>query len=287
MIALKQNAAMASRVLGFYKELAFNRHSSVKSQIKDLKRRNPVKMYPPIESLLNKNTSVLEVGSGTGWMSNSIAYYCQSQVVGIDFNADAVEFSRQVSKKMKLSSQFIASDLFNYKPERKYDLAISIGVLHHTDDCHAAIERIVNEFVLPGGHIFIGLYHEYGRKPFLDHFATMRAQGASEKDMFERYRSLHSAIKDETHLLSWFRDQVLHPHETQHTFAEMVPLLESCNCSILSTSINHFEPIRSPDAYEEIIHSEKDMERISIERLSNNEYYPGFFLFLAQKRISP
>lgn len=272
------------KVLSFYKQLAFNRHSSVKKQIKDIKRKNPVESYPPIVPLLHKETSVMEVGSGTGWFSNSISYYYKAQVDSIDFNSDAVEFSQQVANKMNVPTRFTTADLFTYMPAKKHDLVISLGVLHHTYDCHSAIKRLCTEFVAPGGYVFIGLYHHYGRKPFLDHFKNLQHQGASEQQLFDRYRQLHSTITDETHLRSWFRDQVLHPHETQHTLEEMLPILDECNCSLVTTSINKFESIRSAHCIDAIIRNEKGMTETAIERLNNNVYYPGFFLFLAKKQ---
>ena len=48
-------------------------------------------------------------------------------------------------------------------------------------------------------------------------------------------------ILDEQKLYSWFRDQVLHPHETQHTLEELTDVFKSCNYKIVSTSINKFE----------------------------------------------
>ena len=51
-------------------------------------------------------------------------------------------------------------------------------------------------------------------------------------------------------MYSWFRDQVLHPHETQHTFEEMIPIFESIDFKIIATSINKFERI---DNFDKII----------------------------------
>ena len=102
--------------------------------------------------------------------------------------------------------------------------------------------------------------------------------------MMERYSQLHSAIKDKTHLQSWFRDQVLHPHETQHTLAEVVPILEAHGLKLLSTSINRFESIGNDDDVARVLAMEPDLETIAAARLKENQYFPGFFLFLAQKQ---
>ena len=71
-------------------------------------------------------------------------------------------------------------------------------------------------------------------------FSEMRKRGASEEAMLTRYKELHSGLHDDTLLLSWFRDQVLHPHETQHTLEEMVPVIMDAGMKLVSTSINRF-----------------------------------------------
>ncbi len=274
------------KVLEFYKTLPFNRHSSVREQIKAILKNNPVTSYPVLPPLLTPKTSVLEVGCGTGWLSNSISHYYHSKVTGIDFNPKAIEFCQEVAKEMQSSTEFNVADLFKYPPKTRFDVVVSLGVLHHTHDCLAAIKRICADFVASGGYIFIGLYHYYGRKPFLDHFKIMQAQGATEDEMLARYRELHSYITDETHVRSWFRDQVLHPHETQHTMKEILPLLKRAGFTLKTSSINNFQTINSAATVEDILTKEVGMEKTGLERLKQNQYYPGFFLFLAQKNPS-
>ena len=137
-----------------------------------------------------------------------------------------------------------------------------------------------DRFTAPGGHTLIGLYHAYGRKPFLEHFAAMKADGASEEALLDRYRQLHPSYTNETHLRSWFRDQVLHPHETQHTLAELLPVMAKCGMTLEATSINRFGPIDSIDA---VVAQEKSYEGIAEERLREGKYFPGFFVVLARK----
>jgi SAM-dependent methyltransferase len=267
-------------VLEFYKTLPFNYQSSVEEQVRSIRKRNSIINYPFLPPLLKPTTSVLEVGCGTGWLSNSIDFYYQSKVTGIDFNPVAVDRSQAVAKAMNLKTNFAVADLFLYQPETPFDLVISLGVLHHTNNCQAAIEHLCRNCVTSGGHIAIGLYHLYGRKPFLDHFREMQEKGATEAEMLGRYRQIHSQMKDETQLISWFRDQVLHPHETQHTLAEMLPILEMTGMELVSTSINNFQPIESIDR---LLQEELKYEQIAVQKLQQNIYFPGFFLFLARK----
>ena len=67
----------------------------------------------------------------------------------------------------------------------------------------------------------------------------------SEGYKFEKYKKLHKNIKDEKKLYSWFRDQVLHPHETQHTFEEISQVLIEEKYNIQSCSLNKFKKIEN------------------------------------------
>src|SRR5262249_32298689 len=101
-----------------------------------------------------------------------------------------------------------------------------------------------------------------------------------EAEMFARYRALHSWIGDDTQALSWFRDQVLHPHETQHSLAEFLPLLQAHDVELLSTSINRFRPIASID---DVLAQEAGYGRLAEEHLAAGRYFTGFFVFLCRK----
>lgn len=53
---------------------------------------------------------------------------------------------------MGVGARFEVADLFLYATEAPVNVAISMGALHHTNDCHAAIRRVCSKFVRPGGH---------------------------------------------------------------------------------------------------------------------------------------
>ena len=112
--------------------------------------------------------------------------------------------------------------------------------------------------------------------------------GVGAAIFLEEYSKIHSSIKDKTHIKSWFRDQVLHPHETLHTVKEMIPLLDAEGLKITHTSVNKFAPINfNKGNYDEvqlknIFELEKEMENDSIKALEDRRYYPGFFTFLAK-----
>ena len=117
----------------------------------------------------------------------------------------------------------------------------------------------------------MGLYHKYGRKPFLDYFQKIKDK--SDEFKFNEYKKFHHK-DDDKKLYSWFRDQVLHPHETQHTFEELTKIFQTEKYKILSTSINSFEKITSLD---EIICNEKKLIYYGEDKIKNREYFPFFY----------
>lgn len=269
---------VADRVLNFYESLPFNLRDSVESSIENLKRHDPVRSYPPLKGLV-KGKTVLEVGCGVGWFSNGLAYHHKAHVTGIDFNPVAIVRASEVAMASGTSARFEVADVFQYLPNERADVVVSLGVLHHTGDCHGAIRRICDQFLAPDGYFLLGLYHTYGRRPFLDHFESMKQREATEEEMYQEFKRLRGGGSDETHLRSWFRDQVIHPHETQHSFEEIYALLEECQMEIISTSINKFEKIKS---IKSIIDSEKTYYDYSKKQLDEGIYFPGFFVILAR-----
>ena len=274
-------SAANADVLAFYRELPFNYRGSPHYDIARIKASDMTANYPELLRLLGRRTRILDVGCGAGWLSNSIAYHHRCDVTGIDFNEVAIRRARELAEGLGVAAAFETADLFSYEPPMRADVAVSLGVLHHTNDCLRALARLCEHFVAPGGYAFIGLYHRYGRRPFLDHFVRLRADGASEDAMMMRYAELDRRFGgDPVHLRSWFRDQVLHPHETQHTLVEVVPVLQQCGMELISSSINQFRPFASLD---ELYEQEPGYASIAEERLANNQYFPGFFVFLARK----
>ena len=84
----------------------------------------------------------------------------------------------QPPKRSNRGQKILKSPVHNYAEKlsiEKFDLAISLGVLHHTENCAEAIRQIGINCVKSGGYFFIGLYHTYGRAPFLNHFKKLKS----------------------------------------------------------------------------------------------------------------
>jgi cyclopropane fatty-acyl-phospholipid synthase-like methyltransferase len=241
---------------------------------------NPIQAYPDLDALLrNENVeTVLEIGCGVGWAANAIALHYAKNVTAVDMTAKALERAADVARRIGTAERikFVHADLFDFQSNERFDLVLSIGVLHHTFDCRQAFDHI-SQFVANGGFIFIGLYHLHGRRAFLGVFQDL-LEKEGEEAAFRRYTTLCPSTRDETHLRSWFRDQVLHPQETQHTLEEVLVWLDDNGFALVTTSINQYGDIEDR---EHLIDLELSYRTLS-ERRNRVEgsFFPGFFTIL-------
>ena len=272
-------------VLEFYRKLPFNIYSNKESAIKSLKENDPIKIYPPLSKIIknDENINILDLGCGIGWFANLLSYnFNRINVTGVDFNSVAIDFANKIKDQLNLKTNFIVEDLFKVKFSDKFYLISSLGVLHHTNNCFKGIEKIIE---LSPRYFLIGLYHKYGRKPFLEHFDNLKLKFKDlkkndlENALFEEYKKLDKRSSDETHLRSWFKDQVLHPKETQHTLAEILPIIKT-KYKIISTSLNKFEQIHN---LEQIVEEEEKWLNFGLQKLRNNIYFPGFFIIFGER----
>jgi SAM-dependent methyltransferase len=269
-------------VRAFYEGMPFNYYSSIAAAAAQL-RANPLRSCPDLHALLSsrKVRSVLDFGCGAGWLANAVARHYRIPVTGVDFTVKAIARARSVSRSLKTShlASFVVGDLFEFDGGQA-DLVTCVGVLHHTRCAREGFERIAR-FVAPGKYVYLGLYHLHGRKPFLELFRGLVSR-EGEDAAFRQYAELDSSRRgDREHLKSWFRDQVLHPHESTHTLAEVATWFAAAGFEIERTSINGFEPFGRIDV---LLQAERDYEEVSRRaNLIERRYFPGFFTVLARR----
>src|SRR6266700_2007606 len=102
---------------------------------------------------------VLDVGCGMGRFAE-IATRWGARVVGIDLSAAAEVAARNLADRDFVAFQ---ADVFAlpFAPE-SFDVIYSIGVLHHTPDCEAAVKAL-EKYLKPGGILAVWLYSGYNK----------------------------------------------------------------------------------------------------------------------------
>lgn len=116
------------------------------------------------ESHLNQNTTVLDMGCGSGRWS----YYMADKVKSIEAvdPSEAVFTAQKMLKKfnnIRVSQAAVQNLPF---PNETFDLVISLGVLHHIPNTPNALKQCV-EKVKKGGACLIYLYYNLDNRGFL------------------------------------------------------------------------------------------------------------------------
>jgi 2-polyprenyl-3-methyl-5-hydroxy-6-metoxy-1,4-benzoquinol methylase len=106
-----------------------------------------------------KGKLVLDVGCGMGRFAE-VATRWGARVVGVDLSLAAEVAARNLADRDFVAFQ---ADVFNlpFAPE-SFDVIYSIGVLHHTPDCEAAVKAL-DRYLKPGGLLVVWLYSGYNK----------------------------------------------------------------------------------------------------------------------------
>jgi carbamoyltransferase len=205
-------------VKSFYEETPFpnDDHESVRSLIDKSRRGQYATM---LNEAIPYNSTVLEVGCGTGQLTNFLGISCR-RVIGADLCLNSLRLAKNFAREQGLSRVgFVQMNLFRpcFKPQQ-FDVVLCNGVLHHTSDPLGGF-RTIAPLVKPGGHIVIGLYNTYGRLATDLRRLVFRATGgrATWLDPYLRSTRLSAGKRH-----AWFADRYRHPHESKHTIGEVI-----------------------------------------------------------------
>jgi SAM-dependent methyltransferase len=165
------------------------------------------------------NTTVLEVGCGTGQLGNFLSI-ASRRVLSVDACLNSLRLAQAFKERHVLAGvTFAQMNLFRLplRPSA-FDVVICTGVLHHTSDPAGGFRGLV-PLVKPGGHIVVGLYNRFGR-------LQTRLRRVVAGVLGERVASLDPYLREyrvtADKRRSWFMDQYRNPHESLHTMDELL-----------------------------------------------------------------
>jgi SAM-dependent methyltransferase len=250
-------ADVTEKVKAFYEENPFpnyDDHDTLRSLIEKARRSG---LSRALDRAIPYNSTVLEVGCGTGQLTNFLGISCR-RVIGTDICLNSLRLGQQFREESKLHRvRFVQMNLFRpcFEPNQ-FDVILCCGVLHHTSDPFGGFQALLPLLKL-GGHIVIGIYNRYGRLMTDLRRQAFRGTGGHVKwiDPVLR-RGLHGKAQRQ----AWFTDQYSHPHESKHTIGEALQWfdrtgIEFVRCVLPSRSAgplpdvgNLFEPQACPSA---------------------------------------
>ena len=147
----------------FYEETPFPNYDDFDSVASLVEKARRGRFAQLLDDQVAPGSRVIECGCGTGQLSNFLSISNRT-VFGVDMCVNSLALGQAFKERNQLGRvNFMQMNLFRpiFKPGT-FDLVISNGVLHHTSDPLLAFETI-STLVKPGGHILVGLYHQYGR----------------------------------------------------------------------------------------------------------------------------
>src|SRR3989338_3969978 len=167
-----------------------------------------------VDECISPFAAVLEVGCGTGQMTNFLGLVSTRTIIGTDQSIASLTLGQNFKERFGLQNiHFVQANIFAmpFKPN-SIDVLICSGVLHHTPNPKKGFEELLR-LVKPGGKILIGLYNTYARIPTgIRKFIFSRTGNMFRfLDSHMRRRDVDSSKKE-----IWFADQYRNPHESWH-----------------------------------------------------------------------
>lgn len=115
-----------------------------------------------IESVMQDGIDVLDVGCGTGLVSNLFADKYKSNFTAVDFS-DSIDYARDFAKKQKIKNvTWVKKDFLHYTSKKQYDVIICCGVLHHIPQYEQALDKI-KQLLKPNGKLILAVYNPWGK----------------------------------------------------------------------------------------------------------------------------
>ena len=116
-----------------------------------------------IDKVLVDGMDVLDVGCGTGLVSNLFAIHRPNcQFTSIDFS-DSIDYASKFAKENSINNiNWVKKDFLDFKTTKRYDLIICCGVLHHIPEYEQALDKM-KKFLKPGGKLILAVYNKYGK----------------------------------------------------------------------------------------------------------------------------
>ena len=212
------------------------------------------------------NSAVLEVGCGTGQLSNFLGVSCRT-VVGTDICLDSLRLAEQFRSAHGLNRvRFVQTDPSHpvFKPEQ-FDVILQNGAPGGSGDTIGALKHLV-QMLRPGGHLIVGLHNTYGRilpdlRRMFGPYADARAWLADGRD-----RSTHTVGE----VLGWFRECGL-------DFVRSEPAAMASRDEVKGKRL--LEPV-APDG-------SPDSIRMRARQLTSGSREGGYFLMIGRKPGDP
>lgn len=216
----------------FYEQFTFPGYDGIDSPgiLMDKAKRSGFGAW--VDEAISPFATVLEVGCGTGQMTNFLGLTSSRTVIGVDQSIASLTLGQQFKDAFDLKNvHFVQGNIFSMPiADASIDVLICSGVLHHTPDPYGGFKELLR-LVKPKGRILIGLYNRYARIPLGMRKAIFKVTGNTFRwlDAHMRRSDVDQSKKE-----IWFSDQYRNPHESWHSVDEVLGWFTETNVRFLS-----------------------------------------------------
>ncbi len=182
---------------------------------------------------------ILIAGCGTGQQAMAWSAYKDSKICAVDLSSESLAYAIRKAKEKNIKNiNFYHLDLLDLELlNKKFDIIISTGCLHHMEKPEDGLESLVN-VLKPQGLIYLGLYSKRARSEieWTRKYIKKRKIDVTEDNMRSfRTKILNSENKKLQSIrglrdffsLSNFRDLLFNYTEHTYDFIKIKELLES------------------------------------------------------------
>jgi len=149
----------------FYEEYSFPNYNLIDSPSALMEKARKSVFADQLHRQLPAGCRILEVGCGTGQMTNFLSM-AGRWAVGMDMSHASLSLGHGFARRFSLNNaRFVQINIFDFPAKaEQFDLLYCSGVLHHTGAPEKAFATILKA-LKPGGYVILGLYNTYGRLP--------------------------------------------------------------------------------------------------------------------------
>lgn len=102
---------------------------------------------------LGPGSHVLEIGPGWGAFAEHAARR-GVQVTGVTNSKHSAEYMTALGERLGLAWEIVEADLLAYRPDRRFDAVVLMGIMEHLPDYSAVLDRL-QALVRPGGRVYL------------------------------------------------------------------------------------------------------------------------------------
>lgn len=234
LICFKINDLKTKSVTDFYKVSPFPNYKDSDNSLSILDKGNKNLLAYKFKKFIGMNKTILEVGCGTGQLSNYFALNTNNNIVALDPTIESLKLAKNFSDQNQIKNiNFVNADIFDeVLSDNFFDFIWCNGVLHHTKNPKKAF-NIVAKTLKSKGYILVGLYNKIGRIRTIFRKYLSKIFGLKLLEIFDP--TLKKLKLSQSEKKAWINDQYFHPIESLHTLDEVLLWFKDNNIEYINS----------------------------------------------------